>query len=123
MIAGNAHPQTGVYAILHEEASAVIVDVQCTNTVSLSGKDGILLGCGRTIMTSRLVVDNIGEPVLLRATEEVLPGIYWTLSSNGSPAGYTAACRYGESGALCNIFTGACYIPGDCNITTTTAGC
>jgi len=44
MIAGNVHPQTSVRAILHEEASTVIVDVERTNTDILAGKDGIRFG-------------------------------------------------------------------------------
>ena len=87
MIAANIYPQTDVCAIPHEDVSTVIIDVQRTNPLSLAGKDRILLG--RTCTTLSLVVDNVGEPVVLLAAEEELAGIYWTLSSNGSPTGGT----------------------------------
>ena len=44
VIAGNVHPRIHVCTIPHEDAGAVIIDVQRTNTDILAGKDGILFG-------------------------------------------------------------------------------
>ena len=87
MIAANIYPRIDVCAIPYEDVGTVVVDVQRTNPLGLAGKDRILLGGTRSTLS--LVVGNVGEPVVLLATEEVLAGIYWTLSSNGSVTGGT----------------------------------